>query len=145
MNKKGGTIPAIPPARPPSQGITLFQQPSAGGRDKRDRSRSPRKKDDQPDKMFLWEKLQGIGRHAPPPPESEKPPPPPPKEKKEKKDKKEKKEKPDAPPAAPVEQPKFGWLPEKAVCSYCQKSVADKGGVVCGRKRPDGAIGGCAK
>merc|ERR1712205_152839 len=30
---------------------------------------------------------------------------------------------------------RFGWLPEKAKCSHCEKSVPNRGGVWCGRKR----------
>lgn len=41
------------------------------------------------------------------------------------------------------EEKACGWLPEGFKCSKCDKSVVDKGGVYCGRKRPDGSIGGC--
>jgi len=46
-------------------------------------------------------------------------------------------------PKAVVEETRFGWLPEKANCAMCNKAVVAKGGVYCGRKRFDGACGGC--
>jgi hypothetical protein len=38
---------------------------------------------------------------------------------------------------------RFGWLPEKAKCSTCEKSVPNRGGVWCGRKRDNGSVSGC--
>jgi len=46
-------------------------------------------------------------------------------------------------PQAPVEETRIGWLPEGVECSKCGKNVADKGGVYCGRKRPDKTVCGC--
>jgi len=48
-----------------------------------------------------------------------------------------------AKPEEPKEETRFGWLPENAHCSKCEKSVVDKGGVYCGRKRPNGEYVGC--
>lgn len=41
------------------------------------------------------------------------------------------------------EETRIGWLPDKTACSMCKKAVVEKGGVYCGRKRPDGTYGGC--
>eukprot|EP00929_Paragymnodinium_shiwhaense_P112339 TRINITY_DN80596_c0_g1_i1.p1 TRINITY_DN80596_c0_g1~~TRINITY_DN80596_c0_g1_i1.p1 ORF type:complete len:595 (-),score=132.91 TRINITY_DN80596_c0_g1_i1:64-1848(-) len=44
-----------------------------------------------------------------------------------------------------VEEKRIGWLPDKTSCVYCNKAVMAKGGVYCGRKRPDGTAVGCFK
>jgi len=41
------------------------------------------------------------------------------------------------------EETRIGWLPDGAKCSSCEKSVLEKGGVWCGRKRSSGPAGGC--
>lgn len=48
-----------------------------------------------------------------------------------------------AKPEPKKEETRFGWLPEGARCSKCEKTVVDRGGVYCGRKRPGGECGGC--
>jgi len=104
-----------PPARPPPR-----EEPPPPP--SRERSRSPRRRssgqpeppaDKSAEKMHVWEKLQGIAKEEP------------------------KKEEPKK------EETRIGWLPDKAKCSKCEKAVVLKGGVYCGRKRPDGEYGGC--
>lgn len=91
------------------------------------RSRSPKRggqesppQEEPVDKMRAWKVLQGLEKPI------EKPPPPPPEKKLE------------------PEETRFGWLLDGASCSLCSKSVVEKGGVYCGRKRATaGDYGGC--
>lgn len=48
-----------------------------------------------------------------------------------------------AKPEPKKEETRIGWLPDGAECGKCQKSVVEKGGIYCGRKRPNGDAGGC--
>jgi len=86
------------------------------------RSRSPKRggqesppQDEPLDKMKAWKVLQGLERPV---------------------------EKP-KPVEVQKEETRIGWLPDGAVCSLCSKTVVEKGGVYCGRKRPSGQYGGC--
>jgi hypothetical protein len=121
--------------RQPPQPAKAVEAPSRGNRE---RSRSPRRSgkaaeakaaatptvEEQPlDKMLAWRKLQGIHQEPEKPPEPAAP----------------------EPPKEVKEEIRFGWLPEGKQCSKCEKIVVEKGGVLCGRKRKDGSIGGCSK
>jgi len=46
-------------------------------------------------------------------------------------------------PVEKKEETRIGWLPDGSRCSKCEKSVMARGGVYCGRRRPDGTYGGC--
>lgn len=98
----------------------------------RDRSRSPKRaavqktaeaapEEQAVDKMIAWRKLQGI--HIEP----------------------EKPAEPEKLPEPVEEESRYGWLPEGTLCTLCEKAVVEKGGVYCGRKRPNASIGGCLK
>jgi len=50
---------------------------------------------------------------------------------------------PEEPEEPAKEETRFGWLPEGAHCLRCDKSVVERGGVYCGRKRPGGKCVGC--
>lgn len=87
------------------------------------RSRSPKRggqesppQEEPVDKMRAWKVLQGLEKPI------EKPKPP------------EKKLEPET---------RFGWLLDGTSCSLCSKSVVEKGGVYCGRKRAAEDYGGC--
>mmetsp|Transcript_25691 Transcript_25691/g.59883 ORF Transcript_25691/g.59883 Transcript_25691/m.59883 type:complete len:614 (-) Transcript_25691:79-1920(-) len=43
------------------------------------------------------------------------------------------------------EETRIGWLPDGTKCSMCEKSVVERGGVWCGRKRPSCETAGCFK
>merc|ERR1719221_1720219 len=57
----------------------------------------------------------------------------------------EEKKKPVEENKTPVKEKRPGWLPEKTMCDFCNKTVVEKGGVYCGRKRDDGTYVGCFK
>jgi len=118
--------PAPPPprqqARPqqqPQQPAAIFerQQPQRQGRD---RSRSPRRKvgvEPEPPAQQPLDKMVAWERLQGLRPEQE--------------------------VIEKKEETRFGWLPEGVRCTKCDKAVVEKGGVYCGRKRPDGSFGGC--
>ncbi|CAK9097925.1 unnamed protein product [Durusdinium trenchii] len=72
--------------------------------------------------------------------------PPTAKENHKPKERKRPPEKPKPPPPEEKPEPeetRIGWLPDGASCSLCSKSVVEKGGVYCGRKRAPKDFGGC--
>eukprot|EP00927_Polykrikos_kofoidii_P079371 TRINITY_DN76161_c0_g1_i1.p1 TRINITY_DN76161_c0_g1~~TRINITY_DN76161_c0_g1_i1.p1 ORF type:complete len:637 (-),score=133.86 TRINITY_DN76161_c0_g1_i1:67-1977(-) len=113
--------------RPPAAGASLSEGGSGGGREKagkvaRERSRSPRRQAQQAQAPSTEKEEQPLDKMLA----------------WEKLQGIERKK-----PA--VVETRFGWLPEKSTCSYCNKAVVDKGGVYCGRQRPDSTFGGCFK
>ncbi|CAE7781702.1 pli1 [Symbiodinium pilosum] len=120
---------ASPPPAAPAE-VKPKAEPKAREREK-PRSRSPRRggqesppQDEPVDKMKAWKVLQGL----------EKPP---------EKPKEERPEPLKEEPKKAEEAKCIGWLPDGAICSLCSKTVVEKGGVYCGRKRSSGDFAGC--
>ncbi|CAE7906578.1 NFI1 [Symbiodinium necroappetens] len=129
----GRAFSAPPKAAPaaPAPEAQPKAEPKAAKEREQNRSRSPKRggQESPPeDKMKAWKVLQGLEK-APEKPKAPEPPrpPEPPEEKQEK----------------PKEKERIGWLPDGATCSLCSKSVVEKGGVYCGRKRSSGELAGC--
>lgn len=129
----GRAFSAPPKAAPaaPAPEVQPKAEPKAAKEREQNRSRSPKRggQESPPeDKMKAWKVLQGLEK-APEKPKAPEPPrpPEPPEEKQEK----------------PKEKERIGWLPDGATCSLCSKSVVEKGGVYCGRKRSSGELAGC--
>ncbi|CAE7414897.1 NFI1 [Symbiodinium natans] len=123
---------AAPPA-PAPEAKPKVEPPKAKEREK-PRSRSPRRggqesppQEEPVDKMKVWKVLQGLEK---PPEKPKEPEPVEPVE-------------PVEPEPKPEEEKRIGWLPDGATCSLCSKTVVEKGGVHCGRKRSSGDFAGC--
>jgi len=140
LGRAFSATPGAPAPQRPAPAAPVPQRPAPAAnpsppaqRSSRGRSRSPKRPaasakqaaasgaDETADKRKIWEKLQGIAK-----PEPEKPKPA---------------ETPPEPKQA--EAPRVGWLPEGARCSRCEKTVVERGGVYCSRRRANGEFVGC--
>lgn len=115
-----GTAPGLTASPPPEREAKEVKEKEKPKK----RSRSPKRGQESPpqeepvDKMRAWKVLQGLEKPI---------------------------EKPKPPEIKPIEpeETRFGWLPDGVSCSMCSKSVVEKGGVYCGRKRALKDFGGC--